>query len=210
MCTCPEEAMAGTNRLDREKFANTVLYLVKRCPDAPGLTKLVKLLYFADFGHYRKHLRSITGAQYVALPRGPVPNDYEKLFADLDGDVIRRREVPIYGLSQPKIEIQAIKEPNEAAFTETEIEALDEVLARHGHESGNTLSHRAHADGPWSIAWDAEQQGKPVPYVLARWLENQCVDETELSIAMGALARDDVKEALSALGATEEEERASV
>jgi uncharacterized phage-associated protein len=188
--------MLGTSRLDRDKFANTVLYLVKHCPDEPGLTKLLKLLYFADFGHYRKHLRPITGVEYVALPQGPVPNDYKDLFDELEANgAIVRREVPVFGLSKPKVEIEALQEPNEAGFAESEREVLEEVLRKHGNESGKTLSDRAHADGPWSLAWDPENRGQPVPYMLGRWLENQC-DEDDLAIAAQALESTDVQEAL--------------
>lgn len=198
MDPCAVRAMSG---FDRDKFANAVLYLVKHCPDDPGLTKLLKLLYFADFGHYRKHLRPITGVEYVALPQGPVPNDYRELLDELEArGAVKRREVPIFGRSdlKPKLELEALEDPNEAGFGETELEVLNEVLSKYGSQSGKALSDRAHADGPWSLAWDPEHQGKPVPYALGRWLENQC-DEEDIALVAKALERADVQEALREL-----------
>ncbi len=40
-------------------------------------TKLNKLLWYSDFLHYRYHTVSISGARYVRLPYGPVPDNYE-------------------------------------------------------------------------------------------------------------------------------------
>lgn len=42
-------------------------------------TKLLKLLFYADFKHYKNNDQSITGLQYARLPFGPAPEDYEYL-----------------------------------------------------------------------------------------------------------------------------------
>lgn len=39
-------------------------------------TKLNKLLWYADFLHYKHHAVSISGATYIHLPYGPVPDNY--------------------------------------------------------------------------------------------------------------------------------------
>jgi uncharacterized phage-associated protein len=188
-------------QLDREKFANTVLFLLKGCGGA-GVLKLVKMLYFADFEHYRRHLRPITGVQYVALKNGPVPDDYKQLFDELESSaVIRRREVPIHGALKPMMKCEALQEPNEHAFGPTEIEVLRDVLEQCRHETGNSLIERSHREGPWSWVWDPESAGKAIPYSLGRWLDNQ-PDDDDLETAARALESDDVQAALAALGAT--------
>lgn len=40
-------------------------------------TKLMKLLFYADFKHYKDYVRSITGSRYAHLPYGPVPDQYD-------------------------------------------------------------------------------------------------------------------------------------
>jgi hypothetical protein len=44
---------------------------------------LNKLLFYADFKHFKENGVSITGARYARLPFGPVLNDYEHFFATL-------------------------------------------------------------------------------------------------------------------------------
>ena len=42
-------------------------------------TKLNKLLFYADFGYYKKTGYSMTGLTYRAIPLGPVPAQFDKL-----------------------------------------------------------------------------------------------------------------------------------
>jgi len=46
-------------------------------------TKLNKLLFYADFKHFKNHAVSITGLNYAHLPLGPVPDQYELLYESL-------------------------------------------------------------------------------------------------------------------------------
>mgnify|MGYP002508221313 CR=1 FL=1 len=43
-------------------------------------TKLNKLMFYADFNHYRKTGQSISGLQYRALNFGPVPDHYATIY----------------------------------------------------------------------------------------------------------------------------------
>jgi len=47
----------------------------------PWKTKLNKLLFYADFLHYKTYGTSISGLKYVAIDHGPVPDNYEILLA---------------------------------------------------------------------------------------------------------------------------------
>ncbi|MCK4721099.1 SocA family protein, partial [bacterium] len=58
-------------------------------------TKLNKLLFYADFIHYRNHSVSISGARYINLPFGPVPDNYEMHLFDLRVEgKIEQLEIP--------------------------------------------------------------------------------------------------------------------
>jgi len=138
-----------------DRLANTVLYMLRACPDA-GLTKLLKLLYFADYEHYREHLTTITGATYVALARGPVLDNYEEHFGSLESRGI-----------------MASREPNMEAFSDAELETLSAVVLKYGGLTGRALSNMTHEEAlPWSYAWDPEAPGNVIPPSLFRWLEN--------------------------------------
>jgi len=53
--------------------------------EATGIfkTKLLKELWYADFLHYRYYSVSISGATYIHLPLGPVPQHYDLLLSCL-------------------------------------------------------------------------------------------------------------------------------
>ncbi len=57
---------------DREKLINAIIFFLRNTRHCHTL-KLFKLLNFADFEHYRQTGKTITGLEYRALPKGPVP-----------------------------------------------------------------------------------------------------------------------------------------
>jgi len=59
---------------NREKLLNALIYF-SRNTDFCGKTKLFKLLYFLDFIHFRETGKSVTGLNYYAWDKGPVPQD---------------------------------------------------------------------------------------------------------------------------------------
>lgn len=185
-------------KIDHDKFANTFLYLIKKCStfDRPGLIKLIKLLALVDFTHYRKHLRSVTGMQYVALRMGPAPDQYEDCIKRLtDSGVVKSNEIQIYGLPNPKQEFSATRDANPSVFSGTEIEVLEEVLAKYGRLTGKQLIDETHAiDGPWAMTWEVAPN-KPIPFTAVRWLDNMC-DDDDMERALDALRRPHVKASL--------------
>lgn len=75
----PDE-FSGYKKLEISKFLNAILFL---CRGGQFKTKLNKLLFYADFKHFKDYAVPLTGARYVHLPYGPVPNNYEYFFARL-------------------------------------------------------------------------------------------------------------------------------
>lgn len=152
------------------KFANTVLYLLKNSPSEPGKTKLLKLLYFADFGFYREQLRPISGAEYVALPNGPVPDNFERSLERMINEGWLRREMRPMPQGLNPMEVFVPLAPlSEEAFDEEEMGFLDIVLQRWGTATGSRMSTETHQEDPWRMFYDANSPGKPIPYRSARW-----------------------------------------
>ena len=75
----PDE-FCGYQKLNLEKVFNAILFL---CGDGKCVLKTVlnKLLFYADFIHYREYAVSITGLKYAAIDYGPVPDNYEHYYA---------------------------------------------------------------------------------------------------------------------------------
>jgi putative zinc finger/helix-turn-helix YgiT family protein len=75
---------SGYKKLDLAKFFESIKYFCYQ--ERIFKTKLMKLLFYADFGHYKKYSVSITGARYARLPYGPVPDQFERWLAALVWD----------------------------------------------------------------------------------------------------------------------------
>jgi hypothetical protein len=56
---------------NKEKFKELLLYILYEVGMKPniGKTVLYKLLYFCDFNFYELYGKSITGMQYIKLPK---------------------------------------------------------------------------------------------------------------------------------------------
>jgi putative zinc finger/helix-turn-helix YgiT family protein len=61
-----------------EKVGNMVRFFAQR--NMPYTTALNKLMFYADFGHFKKHGQSISGLYYKAIQKGPVPENYGSLY----------------------------------------------------------------------------------------------------------------------------------
>ncbi|MFN0074534.1 MAG: Panacea domain-containing protein [Chloroflexota bacterium] len=185
-----------------EKFQNAVLFILQNSSVRPGITSLLKMLYFADSQHYRSFLSSITGSRYVAIERGPVVDDYKRHFEDLvEFGIVREREVPILGVSNPKKEYEPLYEPDYSVFSSTELHVLSAVVRECGTISGSVLSQRSHLEGPWVFAWDSKSPGRPIPNPLFRWLDN-LPDEFGIERAKARIEERGLSELISELPAT--------
>ncbi len=184
--------------MKNDRLANAVLYLLRGSPDA-GLTKLLKLIYFSDYHHYRDHLCTITGANYVARARGPVLENYQDEFDELERrGFIATRKVPVVGHpDNPKVEYLRLGEPAPDAFTAAERVTLDDVLLRYGSKSGVELSDMTHEElAPWKLVWDKSAPGARIPFALFRWLDNYA-DDRDVETAKKRAEAPEIKAALA-------------
>ncbi len=65
-----------------EKYKQMILAFLRLNKNVPK-TKLAKLLYFADFGWFYKHLESMSGMQYRKIQYGPVADTYFRLVDEM-------------------------------------------------------------------------------------------------------------------------------
>jgi uncharacterized phage-associated protein len=210
VCLIVQHANRGTNMRIQipatpqpgPKLANTMLYLLERCGSPlPGKQALLKMVWYADYWHYMEHLSLITESEYVAMPNGPVLDNYQDL---LDGlvkqGVLGVEEKPIYGKPNPKEEYRPLVQSDESQFSEIELRTLQRVLTECGGQTGGELSLRTHLDPPWLMAWDAQRPNQPIPRMLFRWAEN-LPDEEDYEFARQALARESVQRDLKTVAA---------
>jgi len=63
---------------DLKKIIQMISFFARN--NSPFTTALNKLMFYADFGHFKKFGSSISGIYYKALPRGPVPENYGGIY----------------------------------------------------------------------------------------------------------------------------------
>nr|MBF0222759.1 DUF4065 domain-containing protein [Desulfobulbaceae bacterium] len=118
----PDE-LSGYLKLNLAKLQNAILFF---CKGGQLKTKLNKLLFYADFKHFKENAVSITGARYAHLQHGPVPNNYEFFFASLTHSrQIEVSEIQIYKYYGENF-VSTI-EPDLSGFEPSELKVLAEV-----------------------------------------------------------------------------------
>jgi putative zinc finger/helix-turn-helix YgiT family protein len=75
------DEFSGYRKLDMSKLYSAILFF---CKEGVTKTKLNKLLFYADFKHFREYTFSITGAKYAHIPFGPAPDNYEIYIGSLN------------------------------------------------------------------------------------------------------------------------------
>ena len=124
-------------------------------------TKLNKLLFFADFLHYSKTGFSITGLTYRAIPLGPVPSEYDKLYIKLaeEGKIYVDEMVMSEGNYAEIINGNEVY--NEKIFTDTEKEVLNSIIKQFRSVSSKDIVELSHQYKAWK---DNQEQRKLINY----------------------------------------------
>lgn len=117
---------------DREKLLNAIIYFCNTTEHCYKL-KLMKLLYYLDFWHYKETGKSVTNQKYKAWDLGPVPSKvYYEINPKNNTDDIQEflfTEEEIYDEinGKKKLIIKPKKEFNSKIFTKREIKILEKV-----------------------------------------------------------------------------------
>ena len=190
-------------KIENKKLANTVLYLLERCgSQRPGKQALLKMLWYADYWHYREHLSVVTDAKYLAMPNGPVIENYLAVFEAMEkAGFLELELVPVYGKPRPKEEYHPKVESDPGLFAESELAILEKVIAECAGRSGTELSRRTHREGPWLAVWNEAQPNQPIHRSVFRWLDN-LPDENDCAQAERSLERPETAKFIAKLRQT--------
>lgn len=134
--------LSGYKKLDISKTYSSIIFL---CKGGQLKTKLNKLLFYADFKHFKETTISITGLQYVHLPLGPVPDNYEFYFANLiRNNWIEISEVDCHGLIGEQFDSQV--EPDFSEFETSEIRVLAEIKEIFKNYNSTQIKNYSHEE----------------------------------------------------------------
>ncbi|MFM9278581.1 type II TA system antitoxin MqsA family protein [Paenibacillus jiagnxiensis] len=147
-----------------KKLISLIQYLSK---NGVLKTKLMKLMWYADFLMYKRNFTSITGMVYVHKPYGPVPKDHDFLLSCLEtlGEIRISTEESNNGYT--RITIKSNKQPNESYFTDKEISVIKDILTFFEDYNSTKISNFAHE----TDAWKQTKEDQIISYDYAKSIQ---------------------------------------
>lgn len=130
-------------------------------------TKLFKLLFFADFLHFKETGKSITGLSYDAWKHGPVPCD---LYYELKAPKQDLKEaIQITGVPDKDfLKLIPKKKFDDRYFTKREMQIIERVAFIFKESNADLTVEASHLKNePWHQTIASKGQGSRVEYILA-------------------------------------------
>jgi len=113
-------------------------------------TKLNKLFFYSDFCYYRKTGYSMTGISYRAIPYGPVPAEYQKMYIKLcDDELIEIRQVEVGNGCYGEL-IRSCKGFDESVFNPIELHVLEAVGRTFKDKNTDVVVGVSHRELAWT------------------------------------------------------------
>jgi len=148
----------GFRPFDVERLEQVVLWFAYHVADL-SKTKLAKLLWLADFSHFRNECVSLTGLAYARAPYGPIPDNFQLLLGIMESDgTIRLNETDEFDSRRTLVEPQ--DPPNDDIFSPSELATLQRIAEHFGSRRAVELSEQSHREP----AWVELDNGKIIPY----------------------------------------------
>lgn len=149
----------------REKLINAILYFSTHTQFC-GKTKLLKLLYFLDFRHFKKTGKSVTGLNYFAWKMGPVPRD---LFEELSHGMRPDLKAAIHQLPEEGFQkIQPKKRFDDQYFSKNEMNLLKELSYIFENAKADEMIEATHLKNePWDRTFRHKGEFKEIDYLLS-------------------------------------------
>lgn len=149
----------GNQKFDIGKFTETVLIFLNN--GGPTYkTKLLKLLFYADFLFFKSFDKSITGTVYTKLPFGPVPEDYITLVTFLSKNKYVEIEVVEFPNGQEGERLKLLEIPSMKRHAPDEVDVIHHVWETFKDYTAGQLSEYSHKE----TAYLRTQDNMPISY----------------------------------------------
>jgi len=157
----------------RKKLINALLYFAKNTKFA-NMTKISKLLYFLDFGHFKQTGYPSIGFEYFAFEKGPVPKSFwlevkdGKVPEDLRNEIALITKKDELNPGRKEIEFRAKTTPDLSVFTPREKKLLKELVFIYRDAKAWEISEASHLENqPWDITFHKKGKNAHIDYLLA-------------------------------------------
>lgn len=138
------DLVRGNRPFSKTKLGGMIGLFAQSVP-ALYKTKLFKLLWYADFLHFKRHGHSISGLSYVHFAWGPVPKDYNRLLSDLEGSGMIRIEPEVVGDFNAEV-IKALGGVTPDSLSDEEKDTIQVVSDKFKDWSSKDLSEYSHKE----------------------------------------------------------------
>jgi hypothetical protein len=145
--------------IDDDRLRELILHISARCADWEAFDSafLERMLFQADFLHFRAHGVSITGQTWRRGVLGPSPRGMSRVLRSPGGD-FAVREMPMGDGLHVRRKPAALRAARLEGFGSPELATLDTVIRHYRNGGGGDLLVI-----PWHLARPREK----IPYVLA-------------------------------------------
>ena len=151
----------------QEKLQNAVIYFLKHTKYC-GKTKLVKLLYYLDFYHFKEIGASVTGLEYKAYEFGPYPEAFGIAFDRKEPAILEYLSIEN---TERFTKIQPLKKFDRKYFSKREIRILEKVAYIFRDAKAQDIVETTHLKNePWHTTLQEKGMRQVIDYFLA--LEN--------------------------------------
>jgi transcriptional regulator with XRE-family HTH domain len=139
---------SGYKKPSFTKLAQMVMYFSEKVE--PTVTKMNKLLFYADFSHYKLTGVSISGTRYIAHNYGPVPDRFRTIFDYLvNNDYIKAESFQYEGYVGENFVKSDQKSLDRNLLEPTELKVLDEISQKFMHLTATKTMDLSHEEDAW-------------------------------------------------------------
>lgn len=130
-----------------EKVSQFILFFAGKAN--PLKTRMNKLLFYADFLHFKRTGYSISGCNYRAIQLGPVLSHFRELFGILETKKIISIEEELYDHGGIGERFHPLDDFDESLFSKEELNSMQEVLTRFEDIRTRKLINISHKETGW-------------------------------------------------------------
>lgn len=132
------------------KIANLVTGFIQRCKkDYNDKLKLNKLLFYTDFSHYKNYGKSVSGLCYRAIKYGPVPANYDNIFAYLESQNQVSPQFLETGKGMVREIFDAESDFNKSIFSNEELQTFEKVIDSFKNTTTWDIVEISHREKAW-------------------------------------------------------------
>jgi uncharacterized phage-associated protein len=166
--------------IGERKMVEAILFLSGRVK-YPFLLKMLKLLYYLDFLHFKATGRAVTNQKYIAMEMGPVPvRLYSCIKNNACSDYFNNRVKIVVRPDFYAYEFKRKKQPDLTVFSPREMDILKDISTVFRDARASVMTESTHLkNSPWEKTVREKGFNHGIDFFLA--LDDEAPIPTELA-----------------------------